>query len=163
MLGERPHTRTLLGIGVAILGVAVMTYGGNTTVETTVGASFTGEALAVVGGVLSAAYLLVGRSVRQRVGIGPYGSLVCLATAGWLFPMAVLQGIPLYGFETQAWMAIAGLTLGPQLLGHIGLNYAVGFLPAAVVSSAVLVEPVGAAALGALLLDEVPTLSLIHI
>ncbi|MEC7948814.1 MAG: DMT family transporter [Myxococcota bacterium] len=152
LLQERPSSRTFLGIGVALVGVGLMSLPG----AQPGGGSLLGDGLAVAGGVLSASYLLVGRSVRQRVGIGPYGSLVCLATAAWLLPASFAMGIPLSGFTTAACLALAGLTLGPQLLGHIGLNYAVGYLPAAVVTAAVLLEPVGAAVLGAVFLGEVP-------
>jgi drug/metabolite transporter (DMT)-like permease len=152
ILRNRPSNRTFAGIGVALLGVGLMSLPG----AQPGGGSLWGDALAVVGGVLSASYLLVGRSVRQRVGIGPYGSLVCLATAAWLLPASFAMDVSLTGFSTTAWLALAGLTLGPQLLGHIGLNYAVGYLPAAVVSAAILLEPVGAAVLGAAFLGEIP-------
>lgn len=153
LLRQRPGRQTFAGVGVALVGVGLMSVPG----AQPGGGSLVGDSLALVGGVLSAAYLLVGRSVRQRVGIGPYGSLVCLATAAWLLPAAMAMAVPLTGFSTAAWVALAGLTLGPQLLGHIGLNYAVGYLPAAVVSAAILLEPVGAAVLGAALLGEIPS------
>lgn len=152
LLKQRPSNRTFAGIGVALVGVGLMSLPG----AQPGGGSSLGDGLAVAGGMLSAAYLLVGRTVRQRVGIGPYGSLVCLATAAWLLPASFAMDVPLSGFTTVAWLALAGLTIGPQLLGHIGLNYAVGYLPAAVVSAAILLEPVGAAALGAIFLGEVP-------
>jgi len=152
LMGRRPSGRTFAGIGLALVGVGLMSLPGAQPGD----GSLWGDSLALVGGMLSASYLLVGRSVRQRVGIGPYGSLVCLATAAWLLPASFAMDVPLTGFTTTAWLALAGLTLGPQLLGHIGLNYAVGYLPAAVVSAAILLEPVGAAVLGAVLLGEIP-------
>ena len=53
-------------------------------------------------------------------------------------------------------VVLAALALGPQLLGHIGLNYVVRFMPATIVAAALLLEPVGATALGAMVLDELP-------
>ena len=44
-----------------------------------------------------------------------------------------------------------GLALGPMLLGHTGMNWALKFLPAYVVNLTVLGEPVGATLLGALI------------
>lgn len=151
-LRNRPHLRFFAGIGVALLGVGLM----SASLVSAGGGSLLGDGLATIGGVLSASYLLIGRSVRQRVGTGPYGALVCGATAAWLLPVALVLGAPLTGFSSQAWLALAGLTLGPQLLGHIGMNYAVGYLSAAVVSAAILLEPVGAAILGAVILGELP-------
>jgi drug/metabolite transporter (DMT)-like permease len=45
-----------------------------------------------------------------------------------------------------------------QLIGHNAMNWALGFLPAAMVAIAILGEPVGATVIAAFVLDEVPTL-----
>lgn len=153
LLGERPSGSFFAGVGVAVVGAGVMTGGAAAS-----GGGLAGDGLALLGGLLAALYLLVGRRVRRRVSIGPYGAIVCLACAGWLLPAAVVLEAPLVGFGPQTWLALLALAAGPQLVGHIGLNYAVRFLPAATVSAVVLLEPVGAAALGAAVLGEVPSL-----
>ncbi len=152
--GTRPSRRFWTGIVVGLLGVGLMAGGGADSAAT---GRWIGDFLALVGGILAAAYLLVGRSVRQTVSIGPYGALICLACAGWLLPVSRALDAPLTGYSTAAWGALAGMALGPQLLGHIGFNYSVRYLPAYVVTAAVLLEPVGAAVLGAALLGELPT------
>jgi drug/metabolite transporter (DMT)-like permease len=52
----------------------------------------------------------------------------------------------------------AALALGPMLLGHTGMNWALGHLPAYLVNLTTLGEPVGATLLAALLpgIHEVP-------
>jgi len=152
--GSRPSRRFWMGICTAVLGVGWMASGAD---ESGDAARWSGDLLAVLGGLFAAGYLLVGRSVRQSVSIGPYGALVCLACAAWLLPVAGLLDAPLVGFSPVAWWALVGLSLGPQLLGHIGFNYSVRYLPAYVVTAAVLLEPVGASILGALVLEELPT------
>jgi drug/metabolite transporter (DMT)-like permease len=127
------------------------------TSESAVAPSWTGDGLALLGGILGALYLVSGRVVRPRVGIDVYGTIVCGACALWLLPAALLTGAALTGFSTAEWAVLAGLALGPQLLGHIGLNYAVRYLPAAIVAAVTLLEPAGAAALGGLVLDEWPS------
>ena len=52
---------------------------------------------------------------------------------------------------------IIALALGPQLLGHNGINYALRWVPAARLTSLTLLEPVGAALLAWLVLGEAPT------
>jgi drug/metabolite transporter (DMT)-like permease len=54
----------------------------------------------------------------------------------------------------------AGLAIGPMLLGHTGMNWALKYLPAYVVNLTVLGEPVGATLLGALspAIAQVPSL-----
>lgn len=151
LLRQAPPRRYWSGVVMAVLGVAVMSG------LSLGGASLIGDGLAIVGGMLSASYLLVGRMVRPRVPIGPYGSLICLSCAAWLLPAAWLTGSTLTGFAMTSWLALAGMALGPQLLGHIGLNYAVRYVPAATVAALLLLEPVGASILSALLLGEWPS------
>jgi len=150
LLRQAPRRQYWIGVSLAMGGVVVMT---GTDLG---GASLLGDGLALLGGMLSASYLLVGRVVRPRVPIGPYGSLICLSCAAWLVPAALLTDAPLTGFAPTSWLALAGLALGPQLLGHIGLNYAVRYVSAATVAALLLLEPVGASFLGALLLGEYP-------
>jgi len=49
------------------------------------------------------------------------------------------------------------LALVPQLLGHSSLNWALRFMPATLVTIAILGEPVGATILAFIILDEAPT------
>ncbi len=151
LLRRNPGGRFWLGVAVAIAGVGLMTS------QSAVAPSWTGDGLALLGGILGALYLVSGRVVRPRVGIDVYGTIVCGACALWLLPAALATGAELTGFSTAEWAVLAGLALGPQLLGHIGLNYAVRYLPAAIVAAVTLLEPAGAAALGGLVLDEWPS------
>jgi len=48
------------------------------------------------------------------------------------------------------------MAIGPQLMGHIGVNYSVKYVSAAIVSAVLLLEPVGATVLGAIFMHEVP-------
>ena len=50
------------------------------------------------------------------------------------------------------------LALVPQLIGHSALNWSLRFVPATMVTIAVLGEPVGATILGFFILKEVPTI-----
>lgn len=150
LLGERPSRRYWMGIGLALLGVGAMSGGAAE------GGSLRGDLLATLGGVLSAAYLLIGRTVRPRVAIDQYGALVYGSCALAMGLAALATGAPLSGYPAGAWLALLGMTLGPQLMGHLGLNYAVRYLPASVVTAAILCEPVGAALTGALFLAEQP-------
>ena len=59
-------------------------------------------------------------------------------------------------------MAIfVGLAIGPMLIGHTGMNWALKYLPAYVVNLTVLGEPVGATLLGALIpsIRQIPTVN----
>ena len=152
-LDRKPENRFWVGIGITLIGVTLMT-GLDRGTSTRLG-----EFLAVLGGMLAGVYMLMGRVVRQRIDIDAYGSVLCLSSAAWLSIPALVLGTPLIGFERTDWLRLGAMALGPQLLGHMGLNYAVRSLPAAIVSSVVLLEPVGATLLGALVpsIAEIPS------
>lgn len=162
VMRSRPAPRYWAGVGLAIAGVGLMATaaggaGGGAA------ASLRGDGLAIVGGVLAAIYMVTGRAVRQHVGIGPYGAMVSGAAALWLLPVVlwllpavVGSAAPLRGWPEGEWLALVLMAAGPQLLGHVGLNFAVRYLPAAVVALVVLLEPAGAAVLAGLVLGEWP-------
>lgn len=149
--GRAPQVRWWTGVAIAIPAAALM------SASPGEGGSLLGDGLALLGGLLGAVYFLLGREVRGRVGIGTYGSLVCVAAAVVLLPTALVVQAPLWGFRPWVWAAIAGLALGPQMLGHNGFNYALRYLPASAVTTAALLEPVGAGMLAWVVLGEVPT------
>lgn len=147
-----PTRRFWAGIAIALGGVGTMVAGGGGS-ET---GSVTGDALAALGGLLGAAYFTIGGAVRARVPIAHYGALSCGATAGWLAVLTLATGAPFTGFAEESWLAILALALGPQILGHLGFNYAVGRLPASIVAAVILLEPIGATSVAAAVLGEQP-------
>jgi drug/metabolite transporter (DMT)-like permease len=147
---QPPQRRYWLGLAVALPAVAWMSLDGLDA------GALRGDALALLAGMLGSAYFLLGRSVRARVGIGTYASVVCAAAAAVLLPATVLTGAPLFALTPEAWLGVLGLALGPQLLGHNGFNYALRWLPASSVSTATLLEPVGATLIAWAALDQRP-------
>lgn len=121
------------------------------------GNAFFGNALALAGAFMAAGYLIVGRRVRPGLSLISYISTVYSTAAVLLIVMAVVSGQQMSGFSPPVYFWMLCLALIPQLLGHTSYNYALGYLPAAYVSVAVLAEPVGATLLAMLILGEVPT------
>jgi drug/metabolite transporter (DMT)-like permease len=115
-----------------------------------------GDFLAVIGGMLCAVYLIVGKSVRKKMHLAPYMCLLCLVASASLWPVAITSGVKLWGYSTTTWLLLAGAVVGPQLIGHQGFNYAIRYVRASVVSMVSLLEPVGATVLAAIVLNEVP-------
>jgi drug/metabolite transporter (DMT)-like permease len=151
-LRDRPPWMFWAGLVGALVGVALMT-----TAEPVGSASWVGDAEALVAGMLGAIYLVIGRHVRQRVGIGSYGCLVAAFAAATLLPTALANGTPIVGWSWTTWAILVALALGPQTLGHNGFNWLLRHLPAASVSAATLLEPVGATLIAAVLLSQLPT------
>jgi len=150
-----PSRRFWSGIAVALAGVTIMALGGDAGSGK---ASWTGDLLALLGGMLSGTYLTIGRAVRPHVDWGPYGAILCLNCALWLLLFAVLSGASLALVGSNAIWVILAMALGPQLLGHIGFAWAVRYVPATIVGAVILLEPVGATALGTVVLDEWPSM-----
>jgi drug/metabolite transporter (DMT)-like permease len=147
-----PPGRFLAGVGLALVGVAVMAgVGGGSGA-----ASADGDALAVLGAVLAATYLRCSQEVRQVLGAGATMGVVCACASAATWCAAIGSGAPMSGYPTTTWALLVAAVLGPQLVGHQGFTWAVRWLPARVVATVILLEPVGAALLAAIFLGEVP-------
>lgn len=154
-LGEPAGRRVLVGLALTIAG-AVTIGAGDLSASDLGRQALLGDLLAFGSAIAVAGYLLLGRVARQEITTSEYSAAVYGVAAVALGAVAVLLGVPLWGFDAPVWAAIAGIVLGPQLLGHTVFNGLLAHVSATVVSVVVLSEPVGAAVLAWLLLDELP-------
>ncbi len=156
-LKERIGPRRATGIAIAVLGMAAMSAGEFLAGAAVAGAHpLYGNALAILGAVMAAIYVLVGRSLRQRVALVPYVLVVYTACTLTLLGIAIVQGLPLLGYGRREWIIFFALAVGPGLFGHTVVNWALEHVESAVVSVSLLGEPVGATILALVLLTEVP-------
>jgi drug/metabolite transporter (DMT)-like permease len=157
-LDERVGRRRAAGIAVAVGGMAAMSLGDLFSGVALTGARpLYGNALAVVGAVAAAGYVLAGRSIRQRVALVPYVTVVYTACAAALLFVALWQGRALAGYPAHEWLLFAAMALGPGLIGHTVINWVLAHVDSAVVSVSLLGEPVGTTLLAVVLLGEIPT------
>jgi drug/metabolite transporter (DMT)-like permease len=161
LLGERVTRRGAVGIAVALVGMAGLSFGPaiRAAVASTgavVGTQY-GNLLALVAAVAVAGYYLAGRSLRRRLGVVPYATVVYAVCALVLLAVAVGRGTALLAYPLHEWLLFAGMALGPGVLGHTVINWALGHLESHVVSVTLLGEPIGSTVLAALLLAETPT------
>ena len=161
-LREAPTGRQSIGIAIAILGALViaapdlrggMVPSGN--------APLLGNLLAASAAVTAAIYYTIGRSLRRSLGIWVYVGIVYSTAFMTLSAIGVSRGIALAPQPPGEIAIFAGLAVGPMLIGHTGMNWALKFLPAYVVTLTVLGEPVGATLLGAVIpsIRQIPTVS----
>lgn len=152
LLRERVAPARVLGALLALGGTAVIA-AGDLAVS---GPALLGDLLAVLGAVAMAAYLLIGRRVRRRLPVLVYATAVYGTAALLILPGLLAAGVPVLGYGARTFALFLALALVPTIMGHTVFNWVLGYLPASVVSVAILGEPVGAALLAWLLLGEDP-------
>jgi drug/metabolite transporter (DMT)-like permease len=156
LFGERTSAISFAGILLAIAGTAFIAAGEHSPG----GAASFGNALALVGAVTMGVYVLIGRSLRTGgLGALSYSIVGYSAAALALLLVAIPSGVQLWGYSATTWFWLFVITLGPQLLGHTVLNWALEFVRASLVSGAILAEPVIAALLAWVVLSERPGLA----
>lgn len=154
-LREPTDRRTWVGMGVTIAGAVTIGLADATAMELGRQALL-GDVMALLSAMAVTGYLLLGRLSRRAVAGVSYSAIVFGWAAAALLAVCLLTGAPLSGYGRTTWLAIGGIVVGPQLLGHTVFNTLLSTIPATLVSIAVLSEPVAAGALAWLLLEEVP-------
>jgi drug/metabolite transporter (DMT)-like permease len=163
-LREAPTKRQILGIAVAIAGAFIIAAPDFRAGLAPAGnRPLLGNLLATSAAVTAAIYYTIGRRLRRTLGIWAYVGIVYSAAFLTLFSIALARGAVLAPQAPREVAIFAGLAVGPMLLGHTGMNWALKYLPAYVVNLTVLGEPVGATLLGALIpaIRQIPTVNTI--
>ena len=152
---ERLDGWLVFGIAATVAGSALIFFSDANLAEGSGGSNpMLGNLLAVIGSLTGCGYLLIGRRLRRTMSLLPYIWLVYTAAAVVLMMTAVLSGATLTGFSTLAWLCLIGLALGPQLLGHSAINWALKHVSATFIAITILGEPIGSALLAWLIFDE---------
>ena len=163
-LREAPSRCQLLGIAIAIAGALVIAAPDvRADVALTGNRPLLGNLLAASAAVTAAIYYTIGRRLRASLGIWAYVTIVYSAAFVTLVVIGIARGIALAPQPPREMAIFAALAIGPMLIGHTGMNWALKFLPAYVVNLTVLGEPVGATLLGAFIpaIRQIPTISTI--
>ncbi len=168
ILGERLRRAAVLGLGLAILGGVIIgaadvcRWAGGIQCDGVSqflrGRSTLGNFLALVGAWAVSGYLVVGRRVRPTVALVPYVLIAYGSAAICLLIAMLAAGQSPIGLKPVTYLWLVLLAAVPQLIGHSTYNWALGFLPAALVAVATLGEPVGSAVLAYFILNERPGL-----
>jgi drug/metabolite transporter (DMT)-like permease len=117
-----------------------------------------GNFLAVAGAWAVSGYLIIGRVLRARTSLLAYIFVVYSSAAIVLIALMGGAGHTPLGYRPAVYGWILLTALVPQVIGHSAYNWALRYLPAALVSTAGLGEPIAAAIMAYLFLGERPAL-----
>ncbi len=152
---EKVTRRILLGIAVSFVGTAVIGF-----TNWSLGPNpLLGAGLAILGAFTIAGYLLIGRRLRRTIGILTYASLTYASAAIFLIAAVFITGDGFSGYSVSTYLMFVLLAFVPQLVGHTSLNWSLKFLPATMITIAVLGEPVLSTLLAYLILAEAPAIT----
>jgi len=153
LLKEKVKKLAAVGIVIAFSGVAVISISDYRTGTGTL----LGDLMAFVGGICAGIYFLSGRIARQKLSVAPYAFSVYGLSSVILFGAAAIAGDQLLVSDSRELTLFLLMAIVPTIFGHTMFNYALKKVPAHIVSTSVLGEPVGASLLAYLLLPgEVP-------
>lgn len=140
----------LLGMGLALLGMTLIA-GHSFQMSLH---HFLGDTLSFTAALFYAGYLLSVKSLRERFSTATLMAWSGLVTAAVLLPITVLSGEALFFHDLQGWTILIALALISQVAGQSLIAFALAHLQASFSSVALLVQPVTAALLAWLLLQE---------
>lgn len=145
-----------IGVCIAFSGSVLLGISDNTYAGQFPNALF-GNALAFMAAVIFVIYFLIGRSIRQNTewidyvfNVYLYAAITCI-----ILTLIWVGGVP-YISLSAIWIGIA-LAIGPTIMGHGAMNYAVKYVTPTLLSTLILTEAVIAAIAAYFIFSEVPS------
>ncbi|MDF1750130.1 MAG: DMT family transporter [Alphaproteobacteria bacterium] len=154
----RPPNGVLIGTVLCLVGLILIGWDGlrNPQVDPV------GLALATLGGMALAGYLMIGKHIRQYLETSQYVTLCYGSAAATLVLAGLVMDIHVTGLGIQAWLAILALGLVSQVIGHTSYNHALGRVSPIFVAICLLGEPIIGSILGLVYFREaVPDMTII--
>jgi drug/metabolite transporter (DMT)-like permease len=144
-----------LGVILSFIGSALL---GLSDQQTTLASNpLLGNLMAFSAAVVVVIYILLGQQLRKKTEwleyvfpVYAWSALVCIILF-WVSGASLKT-------TNEFWIYSLALALGPQLLGHGAMNYAVKYVQPTLLSMSILVEPILATLVAMMLFSEVPTI-----
>lgn len=152
LAGGHIPKKSIGGMVIAFFSVVVITgIDFNVSIQ-----AFQGDLLAVVGGAVGAAYMIIAANSQKVISTSTFTTVCYLTCAVMIFPVVLVTNSNLTGFSTSEWILLAGLIIGAQFLGHTLFNFTLKRVSPAVVSLVVFFEVPVSAILAYLWLGQQP-------
>ena len=117
-----------------------------------------GDVLALSTGFFYGSYFLATQRSREKFDPIVHTWLTGCSASLTLLIINLILGHPISGYSTQSWIVFISTAIVSQIIGYMALAYALGHLPARIVSPTMILQPVLTTILAIPLLGEIPTL-----
>jgi len=113
-----------------------------------------GTFLGLAASFFYALYYLVTQRGRETLDPLSYSWISAAVSAILLIVLTIRLGQPLTGYPVRSYLSFLAAGVITQILGYLGINYALGHVPASLVAPTLLAQPVATALLAGPLLGE---------
>lgn len=151
-LKGRMSLRSVLAIAVTLVGSALIAFADSSAG----GAHLYGDLLSLLAAITVAAYVLLGRVVRESVSTTVYTFIVYASCAVMLLLFCLVQRNSLFGYGFSGILVGLLLAVFSTILGHSIFSWCLKYFSPSFVSASKLCEPVVAAILAGFLFGETP-------
>jgi len=155
--GESLSKKAIFGTFVALFGILIL-FGGDLLDNP---GNFRGNIFAFISGILAGLYYLSGRKLRKTISLPTYAFVVYFFSFLTMYITVLFQNLKYTNMPVEEIQLFLLMALIPTLLGHTMQNWALGYLPAYIVSISLLAEPIGSGLLAWLFFQEIPSIGVI--
>ena len=152
VLRERLRGTFWIGLVIALTG-AVLVMGSDFLNHPTLGL---GDVMASTAAIFYASYQLVTQRGRKYIDPLRYTWLVGVSAVIGMFIMNLVLGNQLTDYPARTWGIFLATAVVSQMIGYLAITYALGHLPASIVSPTLVGQPILTAVLAIPLLGEIP-------
>lgn len=154
LLRKRPHGLFWAGLAASMCGIALMIWAGIEERSAGQRHDVIADLMAIAAAFTFAGYILAVSKARGTMDTLTLNTIAMAASTATLLPICLAIGAPLWGYSATTWTVLVWLGLISQVGAYLGIAYALGHLPATVVSIGLLAQAPLAALLAATLLHE---------
>lgn len=152
-LKGRINLRAITAIGVTLVGSFLIAFSDSSSG----GAHLYGDLLSLLAAVAVAAYVLLGRVVRESLSTTVYTFIVYCSCSIVLLLLCLFQNNSLFGYGPSGILVGFLLAVFSTIMGHSVFSWCLKYFSPSFVSASKLCEPVVAAVLAGFLFREYPT------
>lgn len=154
---RRPHGSFWVGLVASMTGIAMMIWAGASSAspgDPSMRHDLVADFMAIAAAFCFAGYLLAVADARDRMDTLTLNTIAMAVSTVCLLPICLAIGAPLWDYPASTWIALLWLGIVSQVGAYLLIAYALGHLPATIVSVGLLGQAPLTALLAALLLRE---------